>query len=1515
MIFISYRREDTKHMVLLLRDRLRKRYGDSSCFVDTQDIPLGSRWPEDLRAELSRRKILLVVIGRSWATVRFESGENEGRPRLDDKEDWVRQEICTAMRRGAEMRVVPIMVDGANLTATKWHCEIDELRQLQSFTLQDGHGFEASFIDLCKALEDAEPDLAAVVLRQEQESNARHKEQTQRSDSPALQRYVNAERSKPTTLKLPLISPSGRPVVLPIDKLRIDLPLIVSHERAPTESSSDYVWLGRDATWIHEEIRNTHTTALLIDRAADYEDIRKDCGIHERLASGSRTVILGDPGCGKSTLLEWLSHFYSSIYGEAQTGGTIADNAVQLPRTPWLPLLILCRDWTKRPVPHHFADLLRGHFDNLQFSAADIEDLIVHVEQLLDRGEVILLVDGLDEFPNPQARRDFAVFLTSLANRFPRSPIVVTSRVIGFQSVREEMTTAFDHVVVGPLNHDAKAAFLEKWGNLIGWDEAKQKEAIEGICNKRRTAKLTDTIFLLALVAQIQNDKLPVRQVDIYRRAVELMMERRRLQDEVPVTPNELLPHLEFLAFEMRKRGVQRLGEDEVITIFDALRQMELEKAGLSVRTSSELLHLCVNSLGLLNVAGMELDSQGYERPMVQFFHQSFQEYFAAKAVKHGRGYASDVGVVARLKRLLASIEINDREITLFGNRKFVEPVFADYWQETIRQCIADLEIWEADSAIEMLLPTPETPSREARPRTIFALQCLADEPKVSEEVINGVFNAVIDNLGDEDATTIENRTLMDHSLGAIGKSVLAERLQERLIEEFIRVTEAPRMRAGAAYTKICSADKSQLDADKIETKLAESKKNMESPHVPTRVATALGLVELFFLHEGKLGHLGRDHRAGFIELLMAALECDTATTAASIWALGWLTGAKIRGSGDGWPEMDEKQFTEFVLLDAAQVCLVENLIRNNRVDESFLPHAILLLTRQTGLIPVSMQRDWIYGLAVVADGGRPRRDFPEFMIFERAASYEWLTTLLESDHSQRSKSAAALALGSFGIFRPEMGEELWAVVRDSSRPLDFRDEAIIYLAWVGNAYSREMIERAARTAPDGEDDYLSTRGLFGLLLLDDVNLLAKQLRKAQSHVDLASYTYGLAGSRDPRGMERLLDFTADADPPLADALLATLLLEWMPRSEEHLALLPGFYDKITPGDLAHMWRKLAKMIGVTPVCSQHDWLHNLALVADGEQPRSKLAGFTHSDRASFYEWLIPLLNSDCSGWCKSAVALTLGSFGIFRVEMGKPLQSVIFDGSFPNELRDAATIYLGLMGGSVASQALETAADSAPVEENDCLYGRGLLGVLLLDDVDLLAKQMRKAQSHADLCAYAYGLAGTRDSRGMELLLSLVDDAEMRISEAAVKALCSEWVPESVEKYEALRKVFKRGKSPLNPKAWEAMLSFATSLRSQGKHFNAAIYFQAVLTAQIEHLGSQHEDVQRTREIMGTDKNTLLTCVAVFFALGAFFWSLWFYLNTWKATLGTIVALALLGGVVRLRQWLVRVRAEREVN
>lgn len=108
-VFLSYRREETKHAAGRLADRIAERFTSSQVFVDVDSIPPGVDFSEVTQEAISRCDVLLALVGPRWTTL-----ENaEGRRRLDDPEDFVVLELRAALDR--DIPVIPVLVDGAEM--------------------------------------------------------------------------------------------------------------------------------------------------------------------------------------------------------------------------------------------------------------------------------------------------------------------------------------------------------------------------------------------------------------------------------------------------------------------------------------------------------------------------------------------------------------------------------------------------------------------------------------------------------------------------------------------------------------------------------------------------------------------------------------------------------------------------------------------------------------------------------------------------------------------------------------------------------------------------------------------------------------------------------------------------------------------------------------------------------------------------------------------------------------------------------------------------------------------------------------------------------------------------------------------------------------------------------------------------------------------------------------------------------------------------------------------------------
>jgi CheY-like chemotaxis protein len=112
-IFLSYRREDSRHAAERIYDRLCEHFGRKNVFKDVDSIRFGTDFRQAVQEAIGQADVLVVVIGTNWSRLRNESGS----PRLSSEDDAVRVEIETALARSISM--IPVLVDHAAMPKPK----------------------------------------------------------------------------------------------------------------------------------------------------------------------------------------------------------------------------------------------------------------------------------------------------------------------------------------------------------------------------------------------------------------------------------------------------------------------------------------------------------------------------------------------------------------------------------------------------------------------------------------------------------------------------------------------------------------------------------------------------------------------------------------------------------------------------------------------------------------------------------------------------------------------------------------------------------------------------------------------------------------------------------------------------------------------------------------------------------------------------------------------------------------------------------------------------------------------------------------------------------------------------------------------------------------------------------------------------------------------------------------------------------------------------------------------------
>ncbi len=528
-----------------------------------------------------------------------------------------------------------------------------------------------------------------------------------------------------------------------------------------------------------------------------------------RLGLSHRLVVLGEPGGGKTTLLRWMATAYLLRDKDREAFNQLPDTDT-LPEQPWIPVLIRCRDLGEADLCRCFKDFLTQHLNKTELQPNEARIMGSIILDRIAQGKVLLAVDGLDEIASPRVRMLFCQELERTAARYPETPIIVTSRIVGYRNMPYRMGAGFEHGVIADLDREDKDLFAQRWVQVTeqhppaNEQEQRIQELREALHSSTRIERLTGNPMLLTTLALVKRKvgKLPTRRTKLYAEAVSVLLNwNPRFYDTID--EKEAIPQLEYLAFEMCRRGVQRMEHDEVLDLLDKLRAEYPNIRPIRQRTPEAFLKLLEERSSILIMSGAIWHKETPQGQSAwEFRHLTFQEYLAARALLDGRYPDRDKSksLAEQVGPLAGQLE---KSQDLFQDE---EEKVVDAWHEAMRLLVADCQDDNVDEVLCAILEpiAGEDPARSARPRAVLAALCLADEPNVSEKVAQQVLKKLATTVNNtNDGFHLQPSTLVEKAALEVGRSSWSEQLKEVLIEEYCRRPEDTRINPGNLWGSV----------------------------------------------------------------------------------------------------------------------------------------------------------------------------------------------------------------------------------------------------------------------------------------------------------------------------------------------------------------------------------------------------------------------------------------------------------------------------------------------------------------------------------------------------------------------------------------------------------------------------------------------------------------------------------------------------------------------------------------
>jgi len=375
-----------------------------------------------------------------------------------------------------------------------------------------------------------------------------------------------------------------------------------------------------------------------------------------------RLLIEGDPGCGKTTFLWYVASMLArdELGVPCPAGGSwsakyLGSKPTDESRIPiFLKLSGLASILEKSPI-------VQG--DDRE-RLLDLLDETAHVDDkrawrhywrgLIERGEGVLLLDGLDEVADPKLRARMFTILQNAHTEWKACPIVVTSRPFLTEAFQ---VMGFHRSTIEPFGDEEIKEFIKRWVKAlyggIGGAEVRgeyRSQLEEAIIRRPEIRRMARNPVMLTCLAVVHwnESKLPEGRARVYRAVIRWLIGARSEQRKAQSFNNEKHPVFvdEFVEWALARLALKMMGPGKKgakTTIYDMEQAVDAIVPEVSGGWSQDLTREYVRRW-----LRFECEASGIIQEVdgnrIRFWHLTFQEFLAArKLAGMGSGDAPSV--------------------------------------------------------------------------------------------------------------------------------------------------------------------------------------------------------------------------------------------------------------------------------------------------------------------------------------------------------------------------------------------------------------------------------------------------------------------------------------------------------------------------------------------------------------------------------------------------------------------------------------------------------------------------------------------------------------------------------------------------------------------------------------------------------------------------------------------------------------------------------------------------------